>query len=545
MSVITLVTAVLLSLFSTAVMSYVAMAIPIGPWVAPILVLFAVLIFRIFCSRNIDYSKDIALTVLSGSVGGIVATALGFYFTTLYFLDPEIFDFWMKNPHVFVLVVTILCLAAGGFGIWIANIFDEKLIIREELSFPIGQLVYKTISAQKQIRKGIELIIGFVSTFIFCMLQDGFWKFEGVIRKSILIIPRTMEMQILRIPAVSLDLWPMLWALGFVTGHIIVLPLAVGVLSKIFFAGPIHSLIFSDISWMEFLITFCSGIVLSSALSSFVTTTQTLFISLKKIFYFKKCGRVKNKEECYKKNWLKGISLIETVILFVLIIAFLTYFNFSFISQLYLLIFTFICTYQVVVIAGKTGLAAMGKFVTFVMVPAMFLFGLLPVQVVLLATFVGICSGVSADILFGRKLAHLAGIAVSRVKLYQYIGLFCSSLVVGIIFWFLINHFQLGSEKLFAVRGYNRWLLINTLQNIKSFNYYVVVLGCLFGFFLSKVKINPLLVLGGLFLPVNIIVGLVIGGLGALLVKDKEQWYPFWSGVYASNSIWILLRAIM
>ena len=514
------------------------MAIPIGPWIAPTLALIGLIIFRLFaCCKN-GCSEGVALATSAGSVGGILATALGFYFTTLYFLDPDFFDVWMAKPFSFSLVLFGLSIAGGMLGILVANIFENKFIVQDKLSFPIGQLVHKTISAQKQVKKALELIVGFVSTIIFCLLQDGIMKFKGFIPKAVTLVS-PYAISVFKIPAIRLDFWPMLWALGFVTGHVVAIPLAIGVLSKILLVKPMYLLAFAELSWMEYIITFCSGMVLSTAIFGFIKTPKSLFKSVKNLF----AKESKSKDE-EKSLHAKNINIIETILIFVSLVLFLTYFNFSFLSQLYLIVFSFICAYQLAIIAGKIGLAPMGKFATFVMVPAMFIFPLSSYQTIFIATFVGISGGVACDILFGRKLAHLANIPRQKIKRYQYIGLIVSALVVGIVFWFLINHFHLGSDHLFALRAQNRWMLINTLKNAKSFNYYVLVLGAVFGLLLSRLKVSPLLVLGGLFMPINITLGLVIGGLGALLVKNKEEWYPFWSGVYAANSIWMLIRAI-
>jgi hypothetical protein len=79
---------------------------------------------------------------------------------------------------------------------------------------------------------------------------------------------------------------------------------------------------------------------------------------------------------------------------------------------------------------------------------------------------------------------------------------------------------------------------------VKEFNYMVVLVGIVFGLILKRAKMSPMLVLGGLLMPLNITLGLVVGGLISMLVKDREQWYPFWSGVFAANSIWMLIQAI-
>lgn len=73
----------------------------------------------------------------------------------------------------------------------------------------------------------------------------------------------------------------------------------------------------------------------------------------------------------------------------------------------------------------------------------------------------------------------------------------------------------------------------------------VLLLGAVFGMLLQKIHVNPMLVLGGLLMPFDITFGLVAGGLLAMMSSDKEEWYPFWSGVFASNSFCMLLRAIV
>jgi len=548
-SILTILVTILLSLFSTAVMSYISMAIPLGPWIAPILALLAIMVFGVLCKNKDMLSKKIVLATVGGSVGGILATALGFYFTTLYFLDESLFNSWLENPSYFIFIVSSISMVAGCCGVWMANLFEHKFIYKDRLPFPVAQLVNKTITAGRQVRKSVELLFGFVSNMVFCFLRDGLGKIASVIPSSITLIPK-IELFMFQIPAIRLDFWPMLWALGFVTGHMVAVPLAIGVISKIMLVRPIHELAFKGIPHMEYMITFCSGMVLSTAVYGLLKTPQVLFGSFKKLFKrSSSSGELEqdvqaSESKTPQKSFFGRVSIVETIIMGALFFGFLTYCNFSFLSQIYLFLFTFICTYQISVIAGKIGLAPMGKFATFVMVPAMFIFSLDYVQVTLVVTFVGVCSGVAVDILFGRKMAQLSDIPVSKVKFYQYLGVIVSSLFAGFVFLFLIKHFQLGSQELFAIRAQNRWMLINTLKNATSFNYYVLILGAIFGFVLSKAKVSPLLVLGGLFMPINITLGLVIGGIGALFVKNRERMYPFWSGVYAAGSIWMLIRAI-
>lgn len=519
---------VALSIFSTAVMSYISMAVPIGPWIAPTLVLIASLLFRLIAVNN--KNKVIAYVVASSSIGGIMATACGFSFPTLYFLDPDLFAHWLTHPFYFCVVLSSLSAIAGWFGLWIANVIEHKLIVQEQYEFPIGQLIYKMIVAQQQVRKAVELIIGFIGAFIFACLQ---------LPRYVTLLPR-LEYGFFQLPLTQLDfsILPMLLAIGFIAGHMIALPLLVGTLSKIMITGPINGWLFPTISSIEFLLAFCSGMVVAGAVSEFIKAPATLLKATKELVRGSK--KAKEKEE----KTLLAISrtyLLELVLVCIAATIFLTYFGFSFISQLYLLIFTFICAYQISVIAAQIGLAQLGRFATFVMVPAMFIFSLDFVQLVLLSSFVEIAGGVAADVLFSRKLGELVHLDHSQLKRYQYLGLCISAVCVGVTFWFLIAHFQLGSTELFAQKAYARRLLIDA----KSFNIFVLIIGFMFGWLLKIIKIHPMLVLGGLLMPINISLGLIIGGMLIYLFKDRQEIVPFWSGVFAGNSVWMVLTSFL
>lgn len=535
MMIITIFASILLSIFSTAVMSYIAMATPIGPWIAPTLALMIMPIFSLLF-RNGGYTSHVGLATFAGSIGGILATGMGFSFPTLYFLNPELFNSWMAQPVHFVALLAVLSLAAGGFGLLIANLLEHKFLEEEKLAFPVGQLVYKMIAVHNQAKKAFDLALGFIGTAVFCIVQDGILGFRGFVPKALTLLPK-FNIGALHVPLIRLDIWPMVWAIGFVTGHVIAVPLAVGALSKIFIIDPLNQIFFTSITNIEFILAFCSGMVISGTLLSFISAPKMLYKTIKKI--------VSNGRNNFKFNnttfGLARLHVFELGVLLIFLCAFLSYLEFSLIAQVYLLLFTAMCTYEIASQAGKMGLARLGMFATFVMVPAMLLFNLTMFQIVMIATFVEICGGVAADVLFGRKMAKLAGIAQLQMERYQWLGLLISSLSVGIVFWLLINQFHLGSPELFALKAQNRQLLINA----HNFNLYVLAIGFVFGFFLKETKVNPSLVLGGILMPISISLGLIVGGMLTMLTKDKEEWYPLWSGVFAANSVWMLVKAIL
>jgi hypothetical protein len=517
--------AIIFSLFSTTVMSYIAMATPIGPWIGPTLVLLGIPIFKVVLRQYTE--RSLALSVLSGSVGGIIATALGFSFPTLYFLDPVLFNTWMANPWYFCSFLAIFVIVAGLCALWMTDCFEEKLLHQQKLPFPIGQLMHSMIIAQKEIKRSYELLYGICSTALFCFLQDGLWSFKGIIPKSITLISRTTYGGFV-FPTIAFDLWPMLWAIGFITGHVIAIPLAIGALTQIVLVSPVHAHFFSFLSSVEFTLAFCSGMVLSGAFFGFLGLPAMIGKFLR--------GKSKAISD------IPFASLSNTVPLLVVALAgtiiFLTYLKFSLLAQLFLLASTLLWTYQTAFVAGKLGLATLGRYATFVMIPAMLLFKLNYVQIVIVATFVELVGGMTVDLLFGRRLARLAHIDSATVRRFQGVGIFIAALCSGVVFWLLISHFGLGSEQLVAYRAQSRQLLINAQQ----FNYYVLGIGFLFGVILKYCHVNAALVLGGLLMPLNLSLGLVFGGLCTLLVRIPSAWEPYLSGVFAFNALWMVLK---
>jgi hypothetical protein len=528
----------LLSIFATAVMGYISMAMPIGPWIAPTIVLLALLCTNLF--RLTVRNAHIALITVASSIGGILATGFGFSLPALYFIDPDLFTQWMQSPAYFCFLLTVLALAAGACSFCIAELLEEKLLVEEKLEFPVGHLVATMIAAGNQLRKAYELLVGFAGATLFVILQDGIGAWRGFIPKSLVLLS-TIRVGAVVTPPVVFDLWPLLWAIGFVTGHLIAMPLAIGALAKPFIVDPINRLFFASVPDVQFMFVFCSGMVLFSSLTSFLGLKK----SIKQLYqWIKNWQNAPASSRFTLRAGLSGVQTVEMSVLVFSALLLLKFFGFTVLQELYLVLFTAFFTYQMVVIAGKWGIAPLGRFATFVMVPAMLLFNLSFTQIVVIATFVEVCGGVAVDLLVGRKIGQLIKVDRAAIKRYQYLGLLISALSIGVVFWLLITACSLGSAELFAYKAQSRHLLINGLVRGTAFNWMVLLVGAAFSFLLSWVKVNPMLVMGGLLMPLNLSLGLIFGGLLALVLKNRQEWEPFWSGVFAANSLWMIVRAL-
>lgn len=635
--------ALLLSLFSTIVMSYIALAASIGPFIETTLVLCSMFFFQIFFKKmtTSDYVSSVGLTTAAGGIGGIIATGLAFSLPTLYFLSDEIFRSWMQNPLFFTSVVSAFCFISGGYGLLFADFFEHKLLIKEQMKFPIGELVYNAIAAPGQLRKSLELACGFFGTQLLLLIH----VLTSFVGSSVVLLNR-FSWSLITLPSIVIPLnqLPMYMAVGFVTGHVIAIPLVVGFLAKVLCVDPLfyiytHASILQTsflapyinqgLTNAEFILAFCSGMVLYGSFVGFFDLFASLFKAGRKISksvrhsirlrwsvekrfttmawiqagatvlvtliflnyyifssiqYFLLMGLVAlciftmvalgtrmgvlsfwgyfpvvrllslNGMFMTLSHWFKDlqettfikkhkgtVSFGQAALVLCSSMLFFYYFNFTFTQQLYLLICTGICIYQMLIIAGRMGIIPLGRFATFVMVPGMFLFNFDFIQVTLVAAFVEIAGGVAGDALFGRRLAMLAHIKRNRIIGYQWLGLIICSLTIGVIFWLFIHVIGLGQEGLPATKAASRALLIS----FKSFDWFVLLSGFVFGYFMKYVKVNPALLLGGILMPPTISIMLIAGGLLTYVTKDKERYYPILSGVSAGNSIWMLAQALL
>ena len=369
--------------------------------------------------------------------------------------------------------------------------------------------------------------------------HTGVW-FVKVVLPSSITLTKGHAFGPISIPLIQLrfDVLPMLLAIGFITGHVIAIPLIVGAVSRIWLMEPINNFFFPAISGSDFMLAFGSGLVAVGAVQSFIDLPKMLKGWFRRL---RDGGVGKSMDMELFAPLQERAHMAQAILTLAMVIGYLSAVHFSVLSQFYLIIFSFICAYQIVVIAGKIGLAQLGRFATFVMVPALFLFGIDPLMVTVIATFVELCGGVATDVLFGRKMGRLAGINRTTLRWFQILGLVVSSIAAGIIMWLLVHRFGLGTEPLIAQRAQARALLIN----VSHFNWIVLIIGGLFGLLLKRCKLNPMLVLGGFLMPLTYSIGLIIGGLISFAVRDRDDWEPFWSGVFAANSITELAKTLI
>jgi hypothetical protein len=521
-------------IFSACVMTYVSLAVPIGPWIDPTLALLAFIMMQILSwLRHKQVNEHPFLVAIAGGgIGGVIGTAAAWSFPTLYFLDTARAQLWLAHPVQCVGAISAVIVIAGGFGLVIARLLGTGMSIDRAISFPVAQLVVKTIESRDHITHIISLIGGVISATLFHMVQQ--WT---VYIPHIWRVMRETWFGMWRFPAltISLDVAPMLWALGFTTGHVLAVPFAVGVGLKGLILEPCYRIWFlSCMKEHAFMMAFCTGLVLQSVAYGFWHLLSKLVRA-----------RVQGFQEhlIAAGEWVKRLYSFDVVMIMAISGIFLVrWCEFSVLSWIYLIVTTALSVFQLMLLMGRTGLAPFPRFATFVMIPGLVIFGYTPFQAMLVTAFVEIAGGVAAVAASGYKMGVLGHVKSERWIYYtQWLALLVCSVCVALVLYMLTSRIGLGSALLNAQRCQTRALQIQA----HDMNVWVVGLGILAGMALERLRINGTLVLGGLLMPLDWSLLLISGGLSTYAVKKKEDQYPFWSGIFVVSSLWIVIRAFL
>jgi hypothetical protein len=481
-----------------------------------------------------------------GAVGGSVGTAFGFALPMLYFLDKHVFNTWLANPWYFCSSIAALCFCAGALGISLGRLYSYSLITKLKLPFPVSQLTANIVTAQNQVTQAWQVIRGIVITAIFLILRDGIGKIGRAIPKIVYLFPQYFRYEF------AIHLWPTLWAIGFISGPSIAIPLLVGVFSKYGILWPLNHHanylpwhFFLPSSSTAFAFAFCCGIVVFELIFGLYHNYGNSLRFIKKIskfLYFKRrqmfasCKDLITGRKPLKPRRFKLLKILEPLIALAATVLLLSKLKFCVSAQLVLILLCTLATYQICFLGGKIGLIHFGRFSTYVMVPMVLLYQLTFLQITVICVFFNVCAAVASDLLFDYKTGQLCNIKQNKTHLAQWLGLLAITISIGFIFWLLFTNLRLGTSEFFACRGRTKALLIQTLY----FEPIVVMLGFVYGFILKKCRLNPSIVFGGIIMPNSISIGIILGSLTTFFMKEKESYHPFCAGIFTGESLWIL-----
>jgi hypothetical protein len=481
-----------LIMLSTATLLYISLATGLGPWIAPILAVLVGGMMR-------DTRRALLLTI-SASLGGAVATGIGFSITTIFFLDPALWQQWMESPVSFCGVLCGAVLVAGGWGLYAARHTRENLISQNP-SFPVPQVVCEAVHSS---RTGIHVRLLSMGAALAAGV-DGIRDIYG--------------------GSGSVYIAPLGWAAGFLAGPGVIIPLLLGMTSKYLVVQPL-------VAWGKYsqwlavperdaLYAVCSGLLVSGLLAGAWQQRASV------------AGRIGD-----WARWSHYLHVLETNRMMLggmglSVCGLCVVGGMPVYGALLAVVVIALLIESLLQFAAKTGLAPYGRYMTLAMLPVMCVPGVTLVQAALVCVMVGIVGSVAVDgmhaVVIGQR-EFLDGKSILRAQL---IGLGIAASIVGVLLWFFCSHFSLGVAPLIAHRGLSRALIMQTFQYQSVF----VCIGLLLGAFFYAGGISPALVCGGLIMPSTLVCALAVGA-GMRLVQGAGTGTIFWSGVLMGDVLW-------
>lgn len=540
-----------LSIFASSILLYISIATMLGPWIAPMLMLISAIVLALFRPKSTQRTQELVMVSALASGGGIIAVGVGFSFPMLHFLAPQEFQALMQSPCSFIIKIGIAIALAGAFGIFIGKFFSQLLLKKEDLSFPISHLSYQIAAAQSHATETRGLSYSIIITSVLCILRDGLLFIKSCIPKNITLLHAPFS------GGIIFSVWPTLWAIGFTTGLASTLPLLLGLIARHFVLYPInhHSIflpwhLFTPVKEEAFITAFCSGMILADIILGCLQNPQQIFYYIKN--YISHLRRPKTaffyclihpiqtliNHTMPLKTIVKSLNKAEPILGLTSFFLFFSYLEFNPLAQLMILATMCISLYEINRLCGKIGLLNMGRFSVFVLVPIVVIFKINPLQMTALTLFFNVAAAVSSDLLFDYKTADLSSTSRDKVHGLQWLGLFISSVAIGVACYLLFTTLTIGSDDFFAHRGRTKALLLQSLD----FNHFIVIAGFVFGWILRKFRVSPTMAFGGIIMPSQITLGFVFGGLLSKIAgKHRDKYLLFCSGVFATEALWLFI----
>lgn len=494
---------------TTLTLAYISMSTGIGPFIAPTIILVSGLFLTTFWVRNKKTELWLFFFQQGPSLAGLAATAIGFIFPTFYFLNPKSFLALTSSFFVFTTLffwITALSLLWGNF--W--GIIFFKSHFENKGNFSVPKILNSLI---------MDLEAGFERYF-----------FAGSAVGFSFVLIRTLFSRVLFLFS-TFRFYPSMMAVGFSLGKKNITSFLFG----FFFRYLVLAFFSRQMKTDPFVVS--SGIVATILFLDMFFLAINFLVQLKKKSF--QAQAIKNSFFFNKKI----ITLFKPNDFFFLFF-FLIFTSIGavklalpFLAYVFVLAFSIPIIFKASEFAVEFGFLPFGRFATFIMLPAFFFFKLGDFQLVLISLFVALSCAGAISYLFNQKLAYFLGVFDEKVFKNQLLSIFFTSIFSAVVFLFLFQRFQLGSEELFAQKGFARAILLKSF-NINRFDFFF---GGLVFSFLKISKISEMVFLNTLLMPPALSASLFAGSLISVFIKSSKNTDFFTVGVFAGESILTLI----
>lgn len=512
----------LLEILSTIIaafsMAYISMAISVGPWISPAIILIGnLLFFKIrWLQENNSRKKFLLHLQQAPAFAGLVATAVGFNLPALYFLDKSAFESVTGSFYDFlvytILGVLLAIVVGSACGVMIYKYINSD----ERYTFPFQNLISNHIENVNQKDQSTFAIFTFGSS-IFCFLRDYF------------------SLSIKKIGLIS----PSLSAIGFLIGQSLIVPLSLGI-ALCFLPNLATALSLGNFfNHQQFGFEIASGLMVfdfffSLYLSANCKDFEHIVAILKK----------------RKKRIIFGASMMFLLGLFHFFGKHLAYFqdhSFVGIFSYYTLfaaimaMLLFISLLEIAKFSAKAGLAPLGRFTSFVMIPLWILFQPGPKTLIWICLFTATACATVVQLLFQTKIAELSAEQEQQIIRRHFWSIPFVFICVAVAFYFFLSFLTLGSSRLFSMRGQMKAALLN----IDSINPVFVGIGAVIAMICKFFKISEMFLLTGIVMPMPMSLSMLAGACMNYFKSKNNQTEAASSGILVGESLAVIAYLLM
>ena len=474
----------------TASSMYVALRMGALPW--PTIFVTVLSMAALKKARNSSL-QEINVTHTIMSSGAMVAGGLAFTIPGL----------WMIAPEATFPTMSLITLAVVGaiLGTLFSALFRKRLIVEEELPYPMGLAAFNTLKASEEGGSGAKtLFTSMGGSVVFTLLRDLWGKIPALLTPfggtalfpsfSIWVSPMAAG-----IGAIIGPVFALLWFGGAVFGYYLLTPIGIK-------AGLFSDLAAADIFRQNLGI----GLMIGTGLGVFIHAL------------FSKILRPKKLEEATPKKSQRTLFLVSLILVFAVILLSLGT-ELGFVEALVLIVGIYLATYLSGMLTGQTGINPMEIFGILV---------LLVIQLIskpsLLASFsiaavVAVACGLTGDVMNDLKSGHLLGTNPRDQIVGEGIGGVIGAVLSVIVLLAMKSAFGgFGTAELPAPQAAAVAKMVGGIEHVPAFLIGLVV-GL--GLFLAKV---PSATLGlGVYLPIYISSVMGIGAISSIVFTRKRN----------------------
>jgi len=512
-------TALLLKLFLTffacLTLAYLSMAISVGPWISPVIILICnYLLFKqqqTSLAKAKDKAQILGILQIAPLLAGLVCTAIGFILPALYFLDKQLFVNFSENINPLLLFISSITLVAMIWGAYWGNYFYQW-VEKDSPPFLVPNFIAKII---KEISPATEAI---------------FAKGSGL--ATLILVVRHLLNKYGFLPA-GVTYYPSMIAIGFASGKSIILPFCVGFMLRYYILPKLpllSSTIIPQTDPTDLISAIATGVILCSLLASIIAQLPS---------YLKKIRHILSN---YQANSLLLYASKPTIGLFTILLISLGLWTLgktlalSNMIILYAMVASTFLIAETTKFAAVVGIVPFGRFATTFMLPLLLLFAPNHLTLIGLCLFVAIASATAVAWLFNNKIGQLLEIPKHTTRLEFMLGIALTAIIAPLVFSVLLHNLTLGSAALFAQRGQARAMLVKSFSlDLKA----ICTGGAIFGF-AKIIAISETIILSALLMPLSLSLSMLVGATLSLFIKHSAHNDFFFAGVFAGESIFVL-----